>query len=153
MVFHNRRINWSNFFTGATARWGPSTAGITSTFSQTEMKNNPARLGVTCDHHVNSPAVVGFLNRDYFYKLVVILKMLGWYGSYKMAIKSSPNSDCTSAAYLMTSSMHLSSNRVTTGPGLGLLLRCFPLHVSTYYHVCIIKTPDQMYCLHNPRRN
>ena len=44
------------------------TVSLASTCLQTEMKNNPASLGVTCGQQVESPAVAGILNRDYRYK-------------------------------------------------------------------------------------
>ena len=46
------------------------TADLTFTCSKTEIKNYPAGLGVNCGQHVDSLAIVGFLDRDYRYRSV-----------------------------------------------------------------------------------
>jgi hypothetical protein len=46
------------------------TASIMFTYLQTEVNGHPASLGVTCGQHVESPAVVCFLDHNYYYKLV-----------------------------------------------------------------------------------
>ena len=57
-------------FPKARAKVSKPKAGLTSTFPQTEMKDHPASLGVTCDKHVDLPAISSFIARDYSYKLL-----------------------------------------------------------------------------------
>ena len=44
------------------------TAPLTSTSA--EMNDHPVSLEVTCGQHVGSPAVVGFLDKNYRYKSI-----------------------------------------------------------------------------------
>ena len=43
-------------------------ASLTFTCPQTELKDHTGSLGVTFVQHVESPAVVDFLDRDYYYR-------------------------------------------------------------------------------------
>ena len=45
------------------------TAGLTSTFSQIEVNDHSASIGMTCQH-VESSIVIGFLHQNYWYKFL-----------------------------------------------------------------------------------
>ena len=49
-----------------------------ATCSKTEINEHPVSLGVTCCQYVESPAVVGLLDRNYRYKSVAFLYCINY---------------------------------------------------------------------------
>ena len=100
---------------------------LTSICPQTEVKDHPASLRVTCCQYTTSPPVVfGFLDRNYRYKscLPKFLTMLGWHGSTLPGIEpetaacesvtlcttAADNNNFVSIIYFPHSNMRLSCN-------------------------------------------
>ena len=86
------------------------TAYLTSTCPYT------TSLRITCGQHVEFPAVIDFLDRDYHYKSVVteILLILGWHRSHNW-LKIRPSSGIEPA--LHPPSKHWALNGVAMGLG------------------------------------
>ena len=72
------------------------TAGLTSMYLKTQVKDRSACIGVTCGQYVEASTFVDFLDEDYYYTLIATQIIWCWVGSHLIpGRKFLPTGDCT----------------------------------------------------------